>query len=325
MRPDSVSSTSAARFTCAGHLAALRALQAIWPSRCAEYGETMVAPGGARRRRWRREPGVDEGEQLLHGRPHVGIVDALLCPEHDRSRPPAGPELGKCCSSTARPSALSELGTSDVALNAGPIAPAPRTRRRAPPATGRWRGVDDRSTSHWRGDVVAFLLSGRAGGLVVVGDVGDSGDALCRHRHHRTRWSHRTSGHSATARSVDARLVLSADPLVAPLAYDFVVVRDLARSLWAEPRHPTTAAAVVGPAPRLRIRSAILLEGILREDLAWRPASIAMVLVLAPALLWRRTPTTVAAVAFGTCIAIEVASLAAGEAGGRTPTGSSSS
>ena len=138
---------------------------------------------------------------------------------------------------------------------------------------------------------MAFLLSGRAGGLVVVGDVGDSGDAHAGIVITEDRWSHRTSGHSATARSVDARLVLSADPLVAPLAYDFVVVRDLARSLWAEPSTQPAAAAVVGLGSRRGARSAILLEGILREDLAWRPASIAMVLVLAPALLWRRTHT----------------------------------
>jgi signal transduction histidine kinase len=93
-----------------------------------------------------------------------------------------------------------------------------------------------------------------------------------------------------------------------------VVVRDLARSLWAEPRAPNPPppqwwdwALVVALVP------ATILEGIFREDLAWRPVSIVMVVVLAPALLWRRThPLLVAAVAFGTCIAVEVASLAAG-------------
>jgi signal transduction histidine kinase len=92
------------------------------------------------------------------------------------------------------------------------------------------------------------------------------------------------------------------------------VVRDLARSLWAEPRAPNPPppqwwdwALVVALVP------ATILEGIFRQDLAWRPVSIAMVLVVAPALLWRRThPLLVVAVAFGTCIAVEVASLAAG-------------
>lgn len=98
------------------------------------------------------------------------------------------------------------------------------------------------------------------------------------------------------------------------MAYAFVVVRDLARSLWAEPRAPNPPppqwwdwALVAALVP------ATVLESVLREDLAWRPASIAMVAVVALALLWRRThPLLAAAVAFGTCIAIDVASLAAG-------------
>jgi signal transduction histidine kinase len=92
------------------------------------------------------------------------------------------------------------------------------------------------------------------------------------------------------------------------------VVRDLARSLWNEPRAPNPPppqwwdwALVAALVP------AAVIEASLREDLAWRPASIAMVAAVAPALLWRRThPLPAVAVAFGTCIAVDVAAVAAG-------------
>ena len=261
------------------------------------------------------EPGVDEGEQLLHGRPHVGIVDALLCPEHDRSRPPAGPELRKCCSSTARPSALSELGTSDVALNAE----ADRSRgpehgdeRHQPQADGAAWMIEAPATG--AGERRGFPAVRPRGGLVVVGDVGDSGDARMQ-----ASSSRRTGGHIAPPdipRPPDRSTPASS---FRPIRWS---LRWLTISSWSETsparcgpnrEHPTRRRRSGGTARLVGARSATLLEGILREDLAWRPASIAMVLVLAPALLWRRThPLLVAAVAFGTCIAIEVASLAAG-------------
>jgi signal transduction histidine kinase len=91
-------------------------------------------------------------------------------------------------------------------------------------------------------------------------------------------------------------------------------VKDLARSLWNEPRAPNPPppqwwdwALVVALVP------ATILEGLLSENLVWRGASIAMIIVVLPALLWRRThPLPVAAVAFSTCIALELASVAAG-------------
>jgi signal transduction histidine kinase len=100
----------------------------------------------------------------------------------------------------------------------------------------------------------------------------------------------------------------------AGLAYPWVVVRDLARSLWNEPRAPNP------PPPQwwdwvlvAALLPAAFVETIVREDVVWWPASIAMLLVVAPALLWRRThPLPAAAAAFGTCIAIDVAAGAAG-------------
>ena len=108
--------------------------------------------------------------------------------------------------------------------------------------------------------------------------------------------------------------MLSADPRAARVAYAGAVVRDLARSLWNEPRAPNP------PPPQWwdwLIVAALLpvavVEGVVREDLAWPVASIAMVLVVAPALLWRRAhPLPAAAAAFGTCIAVDVAAGAAG-------------
>ena len=103
--------------------------------------------------------------------------------------------------------------------------------------------------------------------------------------------------------------MLSADPRPAPRAYAWAVVRDLARSLWNEPRAPNP------PPPQwwdwvlvAALLPVAVVETIVRDDLVWWPASIAMVLVVAPALLWRRAhPLPVAAAAFGTCIAVDVA------------------
>lgn len=108
--------------------------------------------------------------------------------------------------------------------------------------------------------------------------------------------------------------MLSADPPDALLAYACVVVQDLARSLWNEPR------AANPPPPQwwdwalvAALLPAAVSEAAIRDDLVWPGASIAMLLVVAPALLWRRThPLPAAAAAFGTCIAIDVAAVASG-------------
>ena len=80
------------------------------------------------------------------------------------------------------------------------------------------------------------------------------------------------------------------------------------RSFWAEPRVPDPPARVWRDWALVAvIVTAAILEGILREELAWR--AVAVVLVAAPALtlLWRRTnPLVVLAIGFGAHTAAEV-------------------
>src|SRR4051794_6223648 len=56
-----------------------------------------------------------------------------------------------------------------------------------------------------------------------------------------------------------------------------------------------------------------LLEGVLRDDVAWRPFAIIVAVGLAPVLLWRRThPLACVVVGFGTAMALGLATLAGG-------------
>lgn len=90
------------------------------------------------------------------------------------------------------------------------------------------------------------------------------------------------------------------------------MLRDAARSLWAEPRAPDA------PAPAWRdwalvtaLVPVVVLEGVLRDDLVWRALSIVVALALLPTLLWRRThPLHAVAAAFGLIAVVMVASLA---------------
>jgi len=86
------------------------------------------------------------------------------------------------------------------------------------------------------------------------------------------------------------------------------VVTDAFRSLLAEPR-------VANPPPRVWrdwvlvavIVPTILLEGILREHVAWRPVVTVVALALVPVLLWRRThPLLMTAIAFGAATLLQV-------------------
>ncbi|WP_030748534.1 sensor histidine kinase [Streptomyces griseus] len=85
-------------------------------------------------------------------------------------------------------------------------------------------------------------------------------------------------------------------------------------SLWAEPR----AADAPGRLPRDWalvgvVVAAALLEGVLRDDVAWRPFATIVAVGLAPVLLWRRThPLACVVVAFGTATALGLASLLGG-------------
>jgi signal transduction histidine kinase len=96
------------------------------------------------------------------------------------------------------------------------------------------------------------------------------------------------------------------------------MVGDALRALWAEPRpaHPPGRVwrdwLVVGVLVAWSV-----LETLLRDDLAWRPAALAVAVVVALSLLWRRThPLAAVVAAFGALTAVDAARiLAASEAG----------
>jgi hypothetical protein len=92
------------------------------------------------------------------------------------------------------------------------------------------------------------------------------------------------------------------------------VISNALRSLWAEPRAADAPVRVsrdwvlVGV-----VMVAALLEGVLRDDVAWRPFATIVAVGLAPVLLWRRTrPLACVVVAFGTALVLGLVSLAGG-------------
>ena len=93
------------------------------------------------------------------------------------------------------------------------------------------------------------------------------------------------------------------------------MLRDAARSLWAEPRAPDAPGRVWRDwALVSALVPVVVLEAAFREDLVWRALSIAVALALLPTLLWRRThPLPAVAVAFGLVAVVQVASLILGD------------
>jgi signal transduction histidine kinase len=92
------------------------------------------------------------------------------------------------------------------------------------------------------------------------------------------------------------------------------VITTVLRSLWAEPRAADAPArgwrdwVLVGV-----LMVTALLEGVLRNDVAWRPFATILAVGLAPVLLSRRThPLACAVVGFGTAMALGLATLAGG-------------
>ena len=93
--------------------------------------------------------------------------------------------------------------------------------------------------------------------------------------------------------------------------YAGVVLRNFGHALLAEPR--------VSNAPRRVWRDWALiaalvptavLEGVLRDDVAWRPLALVMAVSLVFTLLWRRThPLAMVVLAFGSFVVLHVASL----------------
>ncbi|WP_018685522.1 sensor histidine kinase [Actinokineospora enzanensis] len=86
------------------------------------------------------------------------------------------------------------------------------------------------------------------------------------------------------------------------------------RSLWTEPRAVDAPERVWRDWLLVGVSIvAALLEGVLRDDVAWRPVATIVAVGLAPVLLWRRThPLACVVVAFGTAMALGLASLLGG-------------
>ena len=91
------------------------------------------------------------------------------------------------------------------------------------------------------------------------------------------------------------------------------MVRNAVRALWAEPRPSQPPVRVWRDWALLGVLVPwSVLDGILREDVAWPPVTVTVGVVLALTLLWRRThPLAAVAVAFGFLIAVDVATIIA--------------
>ncbi|MDN5749714.1 MAG: sensor histidine kinase [Pseudonocardia sp.] len=87
------------------------------------------------------------------------------------------------------------------------------------------------------------------------------------------------------------------------------MVRSALRALWTEPRPPHPPVRVWRDWALVAVVvSWSVIETMVRHDLAWRPVVLTVSVVIALALLWRRThPLGAVAVAFGTLIAFDVA------------------
>ena len=86
-------------------------------------------------------------------------------------------------------------------------------------------------------------------------------------------------------------------------------MRNAVRSLWAEPRVPDPPTRVWRDWALVAVLvPTAVLEGILRDEVVWRPVALVLALGLVFPLLWRRThPLAAVAVAFGAVIAVDVA------------------
>jgi hypothetical protein len=91
------------------------------------------------------------------------------------------------------------------------------------------------------------------------------------------------------------------------------MVGDPLRGLWAEPRPERPPVRVWRDWTLLGVLVVwSVLEALLREDLAWRPVALAVGVVVALTLLWRRThPLAAVVAAFGVLTATDVARILA--------------
>ncbi|MEU6089662.1 sensor histidine kinase [Streptomyces sp. NPDC047085] len=91
------------------------------------------------------------------------------------------------------------------------------------------------------------------------------------------------------------------------------MLRDDLRTLWTEPRPPDAPARVWRDWALLAAGlGGVVLEATLRENVVWRPVAVVLAVWLCVLPLWRRTrPLAVVALAFGSAILLQVASLVA--------------
>ncbi|MEU6256271.1 sensor histidine kinase [Streptomyces sp. NPDC047043] len=94
------------------------------------------------------------------------------------------------------------------------------------------------------------------------------------------------------------------------------MLRDDLRTLWTEPRPPGAPARVWRDWALLAAGlGGVVLEAILRENVVWRPVAVVLAVWLCVLPLWRRTrPLAVVALAFGSVILLQIASLIAAPA-----------
>jgi signal transduction histidine kinase len=118
----------------------------------------------------------------------------------------------------------------------------------------------------------------------------------------------RTAGHTCLVRVAERRLVLSTESPWAHFPYPAGVVTNGLLSLWDEPPAPNPPKRVwrdwvlVGG-----LTVSAVLEGLLRPDVTWRPVALVLCVLLAFALLWRRTyPLAVIAVVFGSVTLVDL-------------------
>ena len=209
---------------------------------------------------------------------------------------PASSDPAAVSSSVARsestPGATNESSSSRPKAPDAPITTTDTTSHE--PITVHGRRAEKRPNRYRRCDITGLLRRIRRRSVTGVGGV-----------------HHRAEGSNSPGRNGDVRLVLAADTAVSRVLYAGHLMRTAAASLWAEPRAPAPPARVW----RDWVLVAVLvptavLEGLLREDVAWPAVAVVLALIAVSTLLWRRTrPLLAVAVAFGAFSAGAVAAI----------------
>lgn len=121
----------------------------------------------------------------------------------------------------------------------------------------------------------------------------------------------RPRGRSCLGQQVEVGLVLWADPCRVRVLYAAQVLRNALRQLSGEPRPPDPPQRVWRDWVLVALLApTAVVEGVLREDVTWRPLVLALAVGIVVALLWRRTrPLLVVGGAFGAVIALDIVML----------------